>query len=140
MRLFRLAVAACVAVLLLACSDDEGGREAFCRAASDTASFEAIFEDFDPDDVPGAIEAFRQARDAEIELRRDAPEEIRSDIDLLVQFLDDLVEGLEEVDPEAEGRPPVYDEMRTRFDQVEAASKRIEDYVTANCTTDASSG
>lgn len=133
MRFRRSVVAVCIAVSLVACRDGGGDQDAFCAAATDTASFEAIFEGFEPDDVPAAREAFRQARDAEIELRRDAPEEIRSDIDLLVQFLDDLVEGLEDVDPQATGRPAVYDEMRTRFDQVEAASKRIEDYVAANC-------
>jgi hypothetical protein len=126
-------VLAIATAVLLACGDDEDPQASFCDAASDTESFEAIFADFDPADVPSAIEAFSEARDREIELRRDAPDAVRADIDLLVQFLDDLVEGLEDIDPESTSRPAVYDEISTQFDQVEAASARIETYVTANC-------
>lgn len=120
---------------LAACGDDSDDQSAFCDAASDTESFEAIFADFDPTDTESAIAAFRKARDTEIELRRDAPDAIRADIDLLVQFLDDLVEGLESVDTTANERPAIYDEISTDFDQIEAASGRIETYVKANCDT-----
>lgn len=127
---------ALVSTLLLGCGGDDDPQTAFCDAASDTESFEAIFEDFDPADVPSAVEAFRTARDTEIALRRDAPEAVRADIDLLVQFLDDLVDGLEAIDPETTTRPAIYDEISTDFDRVEAASERIETYVTANCVTE----
>lgn len=116
------------------CGGDGDSQTAFCDAASDTESFEAIFADFDPADTESALEAFREARATEIELRRDAPDAIRADIDLLVQFLDDLVEGLEDLDTTSTGRPSIYDELSTDFDQVEAASGRIETYVKANCT------
>ena len=125
---------------LTACGGDSDGQSAFCDAASDTESFEAIFADFDPADTESAIAAFRKARDTEIELRRDAPDAIRADIDLLVQFLDDLVEGLEAVDTTATERPAIYDEISTDFDQIEAASGRIETYVKANCETTTTAG
>ncbi len=131
----RLVVALAVS-FALGCSDEPDAQEAFCEDAREATSLSSVFEDFDPDDVPSATEAFRNARDAEIELRRDAPEAVRADIDLLVQFLDDLVEGLERADPESGQRPAVYEEMRTEFDRVEAASERIEDYVSANCVAD----
>lgn len=118
---------------LVACGNDDDPQTTFCDAASDTESFEAIFADFDPADTAAALEAFRTARDTEIDLRRDAPEAVRADIDLLVQFLDDLVEGLEGLDTSSTGRPAIYDEISTEFDQVEAASARIETYVKANC-------
>ncbi len=126
---------ALVVAPLAACGDDSDDQSAFCDAASDTESFEAIFADFDPTDTESAIAAFRKARDTEIDLRRDAPDAIRADIDLLVQFLDDLVEGLEAVDTTATERPAIYDEISTEFDQIEAASGRIETYVKANCET-----
>lgn len=126
---------ALVAAPLAGCSGDADDQSAFCRAASDTASFEAIFADFDPTDTESAIAAFRAARDTEIDLRRDAPDAIRADIDLLVQFLDDLVEGLEAVDTTATERPAIYDEISQEVDQIEAASGRIETYVKANCDT-----
>ncbi len=125
---------------LAGCGGDSDGQSAFCDAASDTESFEAIFADFDPNDTESALEAFREARDTEIELRRDAPDAIRADIDLLVQFLDDLVEGLEAVDTTSTDRPTIYDEISTDFDQIEAASSRIETYVTANCETTTTAG
>ncbi|WP_436792794.1 hypothetical protein [Actinospongicola halichondriae] len=118
---------------MAACGGDDDPQMAFCDAASDTDSFEAIFADFDPADTDAALEAFRTARDTEIDLRRDAPEAVRADIDLLVQFLDDLVEGLEDLDTSSTGRPAIYDEISTEFDQIEAASGRIETYVKANC-------
>ena len=124
---------------LAGCGGDSDGQSAFCDAASDTESFEAIFADFDPTDTESAIAAFRRARDTEIDLRRDAPEALRADIDLLVQFLDDLVEGLEAVDTSADERPAIYDEISTDFDQIEAASGRIETYVKANCATSTTS-
>lgn len=127
----------CGLVALAACSGDDDPQATFCDAASDTDSFEAIFADFDPADTDAALEAFRTARDTEIDLRRDAPEAVRADIDLLVQFLDDLVEGLEDVDTTSTGRPAIYDEISTDFDQIEAASARIETYVKANCTAEA---
>lgn len=131
---------ALVVAPLAACGDDSDDQSAFCDAASDTESFEAIFADFDPTDTDSAIAAFRKARDTEIELRRDAPDAIRADIDLLVQFLDDLVEGLEAVDTTATERPAIYDEISTEFDQIEAASGRIETYVKANCETTTTAG
>ena len=131
---------ALVTAHLAGCGDDSDDQSAFCDAASDTESFEAIFADFEPTDTESAIAAFRKARDTEIELRRDAPDAIRADIDLLVQFLDDLVEGLEAVDTTATERPAIYDEISTEFDQIEAASGRIETYVKANCETTTTTG
>ncbi len=128
---------ACGLLIVTACGGDDDPQATFCDAASDTASFEAIFADFDPADTDAALEAFRTARETEIDLRRDAPEAVRADIDLLVQFLDDLVEGLQDLDTSSTGRPAIYDEISTDFDQIEAASARIETYVTANCSTEA---
>lgn len=116
-----------------ACGDNGDDRSAFCRRATDTDSFATTFAGFDPDDVEAARETLTEARDVEIRLRRDAPEAIRADLDLLVQFFDDLVEGLENVDPDAEERPVIYDEVATRIDEIESASERIETYVEANC-------
>ena len=133
--LARPILAAALALVVIGCGDDRSADEAFCDDASDTGRFEEIFADFDPTDTESAIAAFRRARDTEIDLRRDAPEAIRADIDLLVQFLDDLVEGLEAVDTSADERPAIYDEISQEVDQIEAASGRIETYVKANCDT-----
>jgi hypothetical protein len=136
-RLGVRAVAALLAVTLLAaCNDDnaaEGDPEAFCAAADDHLEYEAVFEDLDPNDVTSATATFEVALQTERDLRADAPEAVRADIDILVRFFEDLLDGLEAEDPTSPDRPSVYDELRSRFDQVEAASDRIDNYVAANC-------
>ena len=81
----------------------------------------------------GDLAAFCAALDTEEALRADAPDAVRADIDVLVRFFEDLVDGLEQVEPGSDERPAIYDEIRTRFDQVEAASTRIRTYVETNC-------
>lgn len=125
-----MAVAA--ASVLGACGGDDGDLGAFCRAATDDGSFATVFSDFEPTDVD-AVATFREARRTQEELRDVAPKAARADIEIVLSFVDDLVEGLEETDPEVDGRPPVYEELKPRFDEVEAASSRLEVYVSANC-------
>ena len=122
-----------VALGLAGCSDDDGDLAAFCAAATDTASFDGLFADLEPRDVDEAIITFRAALDTEEALRADAPDAVRADIDVLGRFFEDLVDGLEQVEPGSDERPAIYDEIRTRFDQVEAASTRIRTYVETNC-------
>ena len=131
----RLGGAALVVALALttACGDGDGDLESFCAAANETDAHRALFADLEPADVDAALATFREALAAEERLQEDAPDAIRSDIDVLVRFLEDVVEGLESLGPDAEDRPAVYDELRPRFDQVEAASARVATYVAANC-------
>lgn len=130
------AAAVVLAATLTACSDDGADPEAFCARSLDTSHFAGIFDDeFDPENVTEALAAFGEARDEEQALRDLAPEAVRSDIDVLIDYLDQLIEGLEAVDPDSAERPAVYDELRGRQDEINAASARIDQYVSANCTT-----
>lgn len=130
-----VAVVLCAVVALGACSDDDGGgdQEAFCAAATDRDRYGSTFEGLDPTDVDEAVTMFREAREAEEELRSTAPEAVRADIDVLITYLDDLIEGLETTDTPDGERPPVYDELQSRSDQVQAASTRLQLYVETNC-------
>ena len=118
---------------LSGCSDDDGDLAAFCASARDTTRFRTLFDDLEPGDVTGSLATFRAAHDAEERLRDDAPEAVRPDIDVLSRFFADLVAGLEQADPASGERPEIYDQLRPRFDQVEAPSGRIGRYVDANC-------
>lgn len=135
----RLPTALLVATLALvggACGDDEGGGNltAFCEAAADTQRFETVFDDLDPTNVEAARETFRTARDAQDGLRDLAPEAARADIDVVIAFVDDLVAGLQPGrDVDEHGRPSVYQALRPRFDEVEAAGDRLGIYVESNC-------
>ena len=122
-------VALTAATTVSACSDDAD----FCSLATDQQVADTLTE-FNPDDIPGTLITLRDARDQEATLRDAAPDAIRADIDLLVSYLDDLIDGLEDVDPNSEDRPQIFDELRPRNESINAASARIETYVIANCT------
>lgn len=137
-RLTASAVAVTLAGLLAAgCGDDGGGSGdlvAFCEAAVDHERFETMFDDLDPADVDGARAAFVEAREAQAQLRAVAPEAARGDIDVVIAFVDDLIEGLElAASTDEQSRPSVYQSLRPRFDEVEAAGDRLDLYVDTNC-------
>ena len=116
------------------CSGSASGDPgSFCRAATDTTRFSTIFDNLDPTNVDAALASFEAARDTERDLRADAPAAVRPDVDVLIDFFDDLIQGLDTADRTNVERPTIYDELRPRFDQVEAASNRIELYVKTNC-------
>lgn len=136
MRRLPLALAlVALAALGTGCGDDGGGDlAAFCEAAQDTQRFETVFDDLDPTNVEAAEATFRKAREAQAALRDLAPEAARSDIDVVIVFVDDLITGLQPggaVDDR--GRPDVYQSLRPRFDEVEAAGDRLRVYVESNC-------
>lgn len=137
MRRLPLALAlVALAALGTGCGDDDGGGDlaAFCEAAQDTQRFETVFDDLDPTNVEAAEATFRKAREAQTGLRDLAPEAARSDIDVVIVFVDDLIAGLQPggaVDDR--GRPDVYQSLRPRFDEVEAAGDRLRVYVESNC-------
>jgi hypothetical protein len=135
----RRAAAALLALVALApvaaCSDDESGDlAAFCAAVGDRARFDDVFDDLDPTDPETARATFAEAREQQEALRDLAPQAARPDIDVLLTFVDDLIDGLEpgsRVDEQ--GRPSVYQSLRPRFDEVEAAGNRLRVYVETNC-------
>lgn len=124
-----------------ACGDSDEDRAdptAFCAAATDVDRLEDLFAELDLTDLDRSIVAFSEARDIERDLRRTAPDAVRSDLEILVTFFEDLVEGLETTDTSTDvggepGNPPIYEELRPRFAQIGAASDRVELYVTTNC-------
>ncbi|HEX4903438.1 MAG TPA: hypothetical protein VFV42_11550 [Acidimicrobiales bacterium] len=101
---------------------------------SDESRFAAVFDDLDPVDVDAARTTFQQARTEQRALRDLAPSAARSDIDVLLDFVDDVLEGLEPGGPiDDQGRPRVYQSLQPRFDEVEAAGDRLRVYVESNC-------
>lgn len=111
----------------------EGDLAAFCDLATDQAQLGNVFEDLHPDDVEPALETFRSVRETQDRLRDLAPEAARADVEIVLSFVDSVVEGLEASDPASPDPPDVYAELRPRFDEVEAASRRLTTYVDSNC-------
>lgn len=124
--------------MLVACSDDGGGDDlaAFCATSADTGALAQRFATLDPRDVPTALATFTDALDAERRLADLAPEAIAADVEVLVEFLEDLVAGLDATDPEAP-TPAIYEDLAPRSEAVTAASGRIEGFVEANCPSSA---
>ena len=114
--------------------DDPGDLAAFCDAVADQERFATVFDDLDPVDVDAARASFERAREEQQALRALAPGAARSDIDVLLDFVDDLLAGLEPDGPiDDQGRPRVYQSLQPRFDEVEAAGDRLRVYVESNC-------
>jgi hypothetical protein len=84
-----------VAVLLAAgCTDDEGSVEALCDAVAEAEGF-TVLGDFDPTDPEAALDQLRSARVTLGELLDDAPEEVRDDLQVEIDYVQALVDALE---------------------------------------------
>lgn len=103
-----------------ACSggDDRiGTMEDFCEGTGElTVALESLA--LEPDVTPDALAAQRDAL-AELE----APEELREDLDLLVDVLDEVLEALDDADLDDER---VLAEVQDRLSRLEAASGEIQ--------------
>ncbi len=134
----RRALGCLVVVLVLsACGGDEDGDVgAFCDLVDD-ASAEQVFEAVDPDDLEGTLAAVRSALALEDRLAEVAPPAARADVEVLRAYLGDLADGLAEAaaDPTRppDERPAVYDRLRSRVDEVEAAGDRLDLFVSTSC-------
>lgn len=123
-------VAACGA--LGACSDDSPSREAFCAAAIEARSDTALFADFDPENPDAAIIDLNAALVVQRSLREKAPKAVRSDLDVVIDFVDDLVAGLSAGDAGV-GRPEIYEQLLPRHGEVTEAAARLERYLDEAC-------
>jgi hypothetical protein len=91
-----------VALLLLAaaaCSDDEGSPESLCRAVAARGDVAATFQGFDPSDPEAALEQLRAARVTLGELHDAAPDEVRDDLQVEIDYVQALIDALEQVEP-----------------------------------------
>jgi hypothetical protein len=96
-----LASTALLAVALAAgCSDDEAGSaEELCAALRGGESFAGAFEGFDPTDTDPALEQLRAARVELGRLRELAPSEVRADVTVEIDYVQGLVDALEDAAP-----------------------------------------
>jgi hypothetical protein len=83
---------------LLACGDDGGSAEALCEVVRTDRSVAAVFSGFDPTDTERALEQLRTARVTLGELRDAAPEEVRDDLGVEIDYVQALIEGLDGIE------------------------------------------
>ena len=119
-----------------ACTGDSGDKEAFCTEIAEVAPLSTLiagFSEADPVELDNRLET---AADAYAKLRDDAPEEIRGDVDQVVDLSEAVIEAVRanRQDPEA-----VVDQVREAVadrPDVPAATKALSDYAAKECKVD----
>lgn len=96
-RRLRRAAAAFAAMALVACTDDEGSADELCDAVAETGDVAATFQGFDPTDPETALDQLRPARVTLGDLLDVAPEEVRVDLQVEIDYVQALIDALEDV-------------------------------------------
>lgn len=129
---------ACLGALLASggCSDDEGGSaEELCAALRDQPSVTTTFEGFDPTDVDQALEQLRSARVTLGELRDAAPSEVRDELTVQIDYVQDLIEQLEPLGGADAGEiVAAVQQVTAEHPGVEAAAAELSRYSASTCT------
>ncbi len=92
------ATALALALLVAACRDD-GSAAALCEEVAGTEGIASTFQGFDPSDPEVALDQLRTARVTLGNLLDDAPEEVRDDLQVEIDYVQALVDALEDVAP-----------------------------------------
>ncbi len=85
-------------MLVPACRD-EGSSAALCEELANTEDLSSTFQGFDPTDPEAALDQLRTARVTLGNLYEDAPDEVRDDLDVEVDYVQALIDALERVAP-----------------------------------------
>ncbi len=120
---------------MVACSDDSGSPESFCRALAEGESIATTFQGFDPSDPEAALEQLRAARVTLGDLYDEAPDEVRDELQVEIDYLDALIDALEQVEPgdEAEAALQVQAVTAAHPDVDEAAAE-LAAYTAGECS------
>lgn len=124
-----------LALVVASCSDDGGSPEAFCAALADADGLATTFQGFDPTDPEVALEQLRGARVVLGDLLDDAPDEVRADLQLEVDYTQALIEALEDVpaDDPTEAALQVQS-VTDAHPGVDTASADLASYAARECT------
>lgn len=97
--LLRVAAVALAVGALAACNDDGGSGDALCAAVAEGDGLATTFQGFDPTDPEAALEQLRPARVALGELVDEAPDDVRDDLQVEIDYLQALIDVLEPLEP-----------------------------------------
>jgi hypothetical protein len=84
-------------VALAACSDHGGSADALCRAVADIDGIATTFQGFDPTDPEAALGRLRPARVALGDLLDKAPDSVRDDLQVEIDYVQALIDALDGV-------------------------------------------
>jgi len=95
----RQALAVLVVAVLTACSDQGGSADALCTAVAEGDGLATAFQGFDPTDPVAALEQLRPARVTLGGLLDKAPDKVRDDLQVEIDYVQALIDALEGVPP-----------------------------------------
>ena len=94
----RPAIAGLTVLALVACRD-EGNARQLCRKVAELDDVATLFQDFDPTDPEGSLDHLRTARVTLGDLYDAAPDEVRDDLQVEIDYVQAMIDALEDVAP-----------------------------------------
>ena len=122
-----------IAGVLVACSDD-GDLDAFCADVARLSDQQTAFPDLDERDPEKAAEQFATAAERYTDLRKNAPEAVRDELDVLIDLTSDLRDGFEQADPaDPTSGFSVAASFEDRFPDADRASSALATFNSSQC-------
>jgi hypothetical protein len=91
-------VALVLVAIAAACREDDGSAEELCEAVAE-ADVTGVLQGFDPTDPEAALAQLRDVRVTLGELHDAAPDEVRDDLQVEIDYVQALIDALEGVEP-----------------------------------------
>ncbi len=120
---------------LASCTSDGGDTDAFCNTLTNGQQYRTVFEGFNPTDATDALDRLRTARLDLGELKADAPSEIRDDLQVEIDYVQALIDGVAALGPGTDARnlTATFQAVTTDHPKVPAAAAALETFATAGC-------
>ena len=122
-----------IGLLTPACTD-EGSAAALCEELANTEGIASTFQGFDPTDPEVALDQLRTARVTLGNLLDDAPDEVRDDLQVEIDYVQALVDALEDVAPGDAGESALRIQAVTEVHEgVDEAAATLAAYADEEC-------
>lgn len=117
-----------------ACSSDKASPEELCTALRANPGVASTFTGFDPSDPRRALEQLRSARVTLGELRDAAPGEVRDDLDVEIDYVQALIEAVQQVeDGDANAAVEAVRQVTAAHPKVGDAAAALASYSREHC-------
>ena len=119
---------------LVACTSGSGSTKELCEALDDGDGFATTFQEFDPTDAATALDQVRSARVKLGDLKDAAPDEMRDDLQVEIDYLQALVDALEALDDaDATEVALTIQSVADAHPDVAAAAATLQEFATERC-------
>jgi hypothetical protein len=131
--MFGRAVALLGIAALAACSGG-GSAAKLCATVRSDRTVAAVFSGFDPTDTEHALEQLRAARVTLGELHDDAPDEVRDDLSVEIDYVQDLIDGIKATEGrDAAEAVEVVRQVTADHDDVTEAASNLAAFSAKHC-------